>query len=121
MDDTLICPICGNALKSTKSATFRMHTLNKTAKYIYRNCAEAINHTASFYIDQNTNKIDFLKISIEPNYSKIIEIDFHNQKSTLRLHGNNASETIHLQRTFEPDFPALENLKKQVNLFILLY
>jgi len=96
-----------------------MLTLNKNAKYIYRNCAESMNHTASFYFNQDSNKVDFLKVSLEPNYSKIIEIDFHNQKSTIRLHGNGASETIHLERTFEPDFPKLENLKKQINLFIL--
>lgn len=118
MDDTLICPICGDKLKNTKN--HKNLFIGKFANIIKRHCANGMNHIITLYSDTSVNKVDFLRVSLEPNYSKIIEIDFHNQKSKILLYKNGLSQTMHLQKIFEPDFPALENLRKQVNLFILL-
>ena len=119
MDDTLICPICDRKFLSSKYANMHLKEIDKIANYTSRICTKSMNHVLSFWTDQDTNKVDYIRISLEPNNSKVITIDFHNEKSKISMYKNSDPQYIHLQRTFEPDFPSLENLRKQVNLFIL--
>lgn len=116
MDDTLICPICQKKLSNY--AVSSRQDLDKTSTYTERKCA-GMNHIIVLLSNKKTNKIDYIKMSLNPNYSKFIEIDFFNKKSRISCFRDGKPEHIEISKMLEPDFPQLTKLKEKVNLFVL--
>lgn len=119
MDDTLVCPICENKLRTIRITNKHLFPVNKTANYAERTCSEGMNHSLQLFTDEETGQIDFLKISLNPKYSRYIEIDFINQKCRINCMKNGKSEYIDVPKMIEPDFPALVKLKERVSLYIV--
>lgn len=119
MDDTPLCPICRSKLKNTKRYSF-LYATNKEGMYVERVC-NGLNHSLQFYFDENTDNVDFLKVSLTPVYSRWVEIDFYNKKSRIIYYTNSERQYINLpERVLDPDFPMLTELKAKVSLYMLL-
>ena len=114
MDNTNLCPICEKKLSSTASSK---DNLDKTASYLERKCAN-MNHSIVLWVNSITNKIDFIKMSLNPKYSTFIEIDFYNDKCRINCLKNGNPEYINIPKMIYPDFPELVKLKDKVKLFI---
>lgn len=77
-----------------------------------------MNHLLQFYYDKNTKQVDFLNLSLNPFYSRWVEVDFYNKKSRIIIYNNNERQYIELPRIIEPDFNNLTPLKEKISLFI---
>jgi uncharacterized protein YbaR (Trm112 family) len=119
MDDTLVCPICKNKLNNIKLSNKFLHAIDKTSDYVVRRCIRGMNHFLTFYVDENTWQVDFLKISLNPKYSRYIEIDFVNQKCRIACLKDSKPEYIEIDKMLYPDFPHLTKLKEKVSLFVV--
>lgn len=118
MDDTLACPICANKLRNIKLPNKFLHSTNKTANYIARTCFNGMNHSLTFYVDEDAEQVDFLKLSLNPKYSRFIEIDFVNQKCRINCLKDSKPQYIEIDKMLQPDFPLLTKLKEKVSLYI---
>ena len=120
MDDTLSCPICNQALRNTKESKKHLHPVDKIANYMERVCT-GYNHIFAMWIDQATQEVDFVKVVLEPMYSKVISVDFVNKKTTLELKGSliNGTKIIQIPKVLELDFPDLSNLKEKIGMYSL--
>jgi hypothetical protein len=118
MDDTLACPICANKLRNIKLPNKFLHAANKTANYIARTCHNGMNHSVTFYVDEDSKQVDFIKLSLNPKYSRFIEIDFVNQKCRINCLKDSKPYYIDINKILEPDFPLLNELKSRVGLYI---
>lgn len=118
MDDCLACPICANKLKNIKFCNKFFSPPLSNSNYIIRTCHAGMNHSLQFYFNDDSKLIDFLKISLSPNYSKYIEIDFLNKKSRINCYKNGKHEYISIPKMIKPDFPALTKLKEKVAMLI---
>lgn len=119
MHDTLTCPICGNKLRSIKQNNKHLHQVGKTADYIERTCSDGMNHSLQIFVDESNNKVDLLKLSLNPKYSRFLEIDFHNQKCRINCLKEGKPEYIEIKKMLEPDFPDLLKLKEIVSMYIV--
>lgn len=120
MDDVLNCPICGKKLKNKKLPRKYLHMLGLAADYIERNCTQGMNHNLQFFTRESTKCIDLLKISLDPRYSKYLEIDYINQKCRISCTKDGKTEYIDIEKMVEPDFPDLVKLKEKIQIYILL-
>ena len=116
MDDTTSCPICNNKLRSLKLSNKYLHPIAKTANFYERTC-NGTNHTLQFYTDMSTKKVDLIKVSITPTYSRFIEVDFLNQKSRIFYVIESKSECVEIPKVLELDFPDLIRLKEKISLY----
>lgn len=116
MDDTLVCPICGNKLQNVRRSQ-NVPFFNVEVSYWERTCA-GINHSIQFFTDTSTKKVDFLKISLNPQYSIFLEIDFKNQKCRINCMKEGQSNYLEIKKMIIPDFPLLTRLKERVSLYI---
>lgn len=119
MDDTLFCPICGNKFRNIKLNNKTLLSINKTANFMERTCA-GTNHVLILFSDVASKKIDFMKLSLDPKYSRFLEIDFINKKCRISCFKNSNPKYIEITNMIVPDFPKLEALKSQVELYIIL-
>jgi hypothetical protein len=120
MDDTLLCPICGNKLRNMKK-NGPLHAIGKTGNYIERVCSKGPNHRGlQFFVDENTHQVDLLKLPLNAKYSRYLEIDFYNQRCRISCLKDNKNDQIIIERLIEPDFPDLCKLKETISLFIVL-
>lgn len=119
MEDTLLCPICGDKLRSIKIFDKYLHIIGKKGNFYERTCTSMRNHSLQFFADAETKKIDFLRFSLDPRYTKYLEIDYINQKSRLSCLKESIARYIELPRVPEIDFPDLTELKEKVSLFIV--
>jgi hypothetical protein len=119
MDDTLSCPICGNKLKTMHLPNKLLHGVGKTANYAERRCSDGHNHIVSFWTDKETKQVDLLKISLKPNYTRFLEIDYINQKCRITCQKDGEYEYIEIPKMIEPDFPDLVKLKERVGLYVV--
>lgn len=117
MQDTTNCPICGDKMRSIREHKFLI-PVGKTSNYCERTC-NGLNHVVQFMTDEATNEVDFLKISLEPDYSKFIHIDLYNKKCQVICRRDNKQEVIDVPRMIFPDFPDLIKLKEKVALFVV--
>lgn len=118
MDDVLICPICDNKMRTYHLKNKQLHSVKKTANYAERLC-NGHNHIVQFWADKATKKVDLIKISLKPNYSRFVEIDFVNKKCRIACATEGEYEYIEIPRVLVPDFPHLTELKKIINLFVV--
>ena len=119
MDDVLCCPICGNKLRTSHLANKLLHPVGKTANYVERVCSKGYGHVVILWTDKATKTVDLLKISLSPKYSRFVEIDYVNQRCRITCANDGQYEYIDVPRMLEPDFPALTELKKKINLFVV--
>jgi hypothetical protein len=119
MDDVLSCPICGNPLRNTHHKKKLLHPVGKTADYVERICSNGHNHVLALWTNKETKKVDFMKMSLNPKYSRFLEIDYVNQKCRITCAKDNEYEYIDIPKMIEPDFPDLEKLKEKVSLYVV--
>ncbi len=118
MRDTLHCPICFHQLKSTKAQLKKLAQTNKNAHYIHRTCTGKP-HQLSFYTDKTTGKIDWIQFSPNLDYTTFVEIDFVNGTTVIKLFKDSKEQIkMELSELIVPDFPALAELKKKIELLI---
>lgn len=118
MDDTLVCPICGNKLRNVNQKSKYLLPVSKTANYIERTCSTGMNHSLQLFTDGYTQKVDLLKLSLNPKYSRYLEIDFINQKCRISCLKAGKAEYINIPKMIQPDFPKLVKLKERVSMYV---
>lgn len=119
MDDVFDCPICKNKLRNIKLPAKYLHAVEKTADYVERTCTRGRSHSIQFFTNEETGKVEFLKISLNPKYSRYIEIDFINERSRISCMKSGRVEHIEIYKVLEPDFPDLVSLREKVALFVI--
>jgi hypothetical protein len=119
MDDLLHCPICNNKLRNSHLHNKFLHLVSKTSDYVERICANGHSHFLSFWTDKLTQQVDLLKVSLAPDYSRFIEIDFLNQTSRIIVVQDTNYQYIEVPQVLELDWPELIDLKKKVSLLIV--
>ena len=119
MDDILTCPICGNKMRTHHHKNKLLYPTGKTANYAERICSSGHNHVITIWVDKATKQIDFIKLSLNPKYSRFLEMDFVNQKSRISLQKDGEEEVINIPKMIRPDFPELTKLKEKVNLYVV--
>ena len=117
MNDFTSCPICGNSLRKHASSKF-LFPINKFSHFIEKICSNQPNHLIQFFIDSTTNNVDFVKMSLNHLFTKYIEIDFVNQKSTISIYKQSVPKHFYLNKIIEPDFPKLTLLKEKVDIIL---
>lgn len=118
MDDIQSCPICNNKLRTIKTPNKFLYWIEKTANYTERLCNKGMNHSLQIFTDEATGKVDLLILSLNPKYSRYLEIDFYNQKCRINCMKEGKSEYIDITKMVEPDFPDLVKLKERVSLYV---
>jgi len=119
MDDVLNCPICGNKLRTSHHKNKHIYFIDQTGDYAERICSNGHNHIVDMWINKATKKVDFLRLSLNPKYSRFLEIDYVNQKCRINLLNDGEYEYINIPKMIEPDFPDLEKLKERVSLYVV--
>ncbi len=119
MDDTLTCPICGLRMRTINLDGKYLNATQKTADYTQRICNKGMNHTLSLFADKSNNQVDFISFSLNPKYSRSIEIDFLNQKCRISCMKNGEAEYIEIPKMIIPDFPHLTKLKERIGLYVV--
>jgi hypothetical protein len=119
MDDTLTCPVCGNKLRNMKKIG-PLHSIGKSGNYIERICSKGMNHRGlQFFVNEDTKKVDLLKLPLNAQYSRFLEIDFHNQRCRISNMKENKAEYIDIEKMIEPDFPDLVKLKERISMYVV--
>lgn len=132
MDDIMLCPICGNKFTSRSTYTSALDPEALPIKKVKRHCSRApkpsnyiertctnMNHSLLTMVNKNTNKIDFIKMSLNHKYSRYIEIDFYHQKCRVSCMKDGNSEYIEIPKMILPDFPDLVKLRERVGLYVV--
>jgi len=112
MDDTLHCPICGNKMRTVNIKQL----YERTGNWAERTC-NGMNHSLQV-VATPKGKVDLLKLSLNPKYSKFLEIDFVNQKCRIICMKDSKPDYIDIAKMIEPDFPDLVKLKERVLLYV---
>ena len=118
MDDTLHCPICRRKFRTVNIENRRLYMTEKVGNWKERTCTGP-NHSLQIFSDVESKKVDLLTLSLNPKYSKYLEIDFVNQRCRINCMKDGKSEYIHIDKMIEPDFPNLIKLKERVALYIV--
>ena len=116
MDDTTLCPICQNKFRNINKSGL-LHAISKNANYTERTCT-GMNHSLQLFTNVDNKKVLFLKLSLNPRYSRFLEIDYHNQKCRILCFKDGKPEYIEIEKMIEPDFPDLEKLKEKISMYI---
>jgi hypothetical protein len=119
MDDIQLCPICKNKFRNVNLINKHLYPVDKTADYVERTCSSGMNHVIQLFSDTATNKVDFIKLSLDPRYSKYLEVDFINQRCRIHCMKDGKVEYINVPKMIIPDFPSLKNLKEKVSMFVV--
>jgi hypothetical protein len=118
MEDTITCPICGNRLRTVRLTNKYLHPINKTATFLERTCSGA-NHSVQFFTDEATKQIDMLKFSLDPKYTRYLEIDYVNKRCRIACMKNSEPSYIYIPKMVEPDFPNLEKLRERISMYVV--
>jgi hypothetical protein len=118
VQDTLLCPICQEKLRNIK--TFRVFDHLEHQLYTERTCSR-LNHMVMFFTNEQTKQVDFLKMSLNPKYSRFLEVNFLDQTCRVSLMNENVPDYIQIPKMVELDFPSLTKLKEKIELYATLY
>jgi hypothetical protein len=120
MDDTLACPICGNMLRNIKKYGPLYHIGSQHSQnYIERLCTVGPNHRGlQFFVNEESGKVDLLKIPLDIQYTRHLSIDFLNQRCRITITKYGNVEHINIDKMVEPDFPSLTKLKERIALYL---
>jgi hypothetical protein len=119
MEDTLSCPVCGNKLRNLRMPEKFLHVLNKKSNFVERTCTRGHNHSLLFFVDEETKKVDFLKVSLSAQYSRFVEINYILNKSRISCLKDNQPDYIEIDRVLDADFPDLAKLKEKVGIYVV--
>lgn len=119
MDDILDCPICGNKLRNLYMSHRYMHAIGKASSYIERTCVGGMNHSLQFFTDSENNKIDLIKVSLNPKLNRFVEVNFFSNKSRILCMKEGRDESIELPKMLELDFPDLIKLRNKIALYVV--
>jgi hypothetical protein len=119
MDDILLCPVCSNKLRNVNLPQHYLRFLDKKADFIERSCAKGYNHSLLFFTDETTKKVDWLKMSLSPTYSRFIEINYFLGKSRIICSRDERSDYLEIGKVLDPDFPSLQMLTEKVKLLLV--
>ncbi len=119
MDDISHCPICRSKLKNQYLEDYFLWFCNKSDTYIQKTCLN-LNHSLQLFTN-SSNSVDLLKISLTPNFSQYIQIDFVNNISRLEIFSpkSKTRENILIPEALIPDFPDCSVLKDKINSILL--
>lgn len=78
-----------------------------------------MNHVIQVFYNTRSKQIDFLKLSLNPKYSRFLEIDYYNQKCRISCVRDGNIEYIDIESLIEPDFPDLVKLKEKVSVYVV--
>lgn len=118
MEDTTACPICGKRMRTVKVQDMYLPAIGKTDSFFERTCSGP-NHSVQFFTNESTKKIDMLKFSLDPKYSRYLEIDYVNRKCRIYCMKNGDAEYIYIPKMVEPDFPDLKKLKERISMYVV--
>lgn len=116
MQDTLYCPICGDKMRSKKEQAYVL-ILNKDSNFIERTCT-GLNHCIQVVVDLESNQVDFVKISLNKDYSRFVLIDFVNNKSDIVCMKKSMKQSFEVPKAVVPDFPELKELKRIIEMYV---
>lgn len=77
-----------------------------------------MNHSVHFFADANSHRIDFLRFSLDPQYTKYLEIDFLHQKCRISCFKMSVPHYIEIPKMVDLDFPTLEKLKEKISMYV---
>lgn len=116
MDDMLFCPICNNKLRTyVRSIALPQMSLQN---FNERTCTLGINHTLQFLSLDKSKKIHWIKMSLDINYSKYLEVNFISDTSCILLANNGIFNKIEIDKKIELDFPSLSKTLEKVNTYV---
>lgn len=119
MDDVLNCPVCGNKLRNHNLLNKRLPFLDEVGNFVERNCTLGHNHSLQMFVDLATNKVVYLKLSLNHLYSRFVEINFVTEKCRILCMKDCECQYIDIDKLIEPDFPDLTKLKERVSLYVV--
>lgn len=117
MDDTTTCPICRKKMRTIKVQNMYLPSAGKTGTYFERTCSGP-NHSVQFFTNESTKLIDILKFSLDPKYSRYLEIDYVNSRCRIYCMKNGEAQYIHIDKMVELDFPNLEKLRERIAMYV---
>lgn len=113
MNDFSLCPICSSKLRSISIS----NKFFNAAPFVEKTCSN-YNHTLQFTV--SSNKINYIKFSLDPKYSAFFKADFINNNSTIITYFNSKPSFITLPFIPNIDFPHLTSLKLLLQSYIIL-
>lgn len=117
MQDTNICPICERKMR-TVTINSRLEFIEKEAFFLERTCSGP-NHSIQIFTDKKTGSVDMLRFSLDPKYSRFLEIDFINNRCRAHcMKESKADSYIYIPKIVELDFPNLEKLKERISIYV---
>lgn len=115
MDDIRFCPICEHKLKIFHKSNLK----NSSGKVYTEKLCIFSNHVFQYFMDKDSKNIDVLKLSLGPNYSKIIEINFIDKTTNVTImNTSKVNLTFLIPKLLELDFPNLESLNEKIGLYM---
>lgn len=113
MKDTLYCPICKVRMTSRKINWIinGVHQGPTTSRL-----CPGFGHFVTMYIQKK--QVVLLKVSLNSQYTRQIEIDYRFQTSKIIYDYNTISVFIHIPKLLVPDFPNLTELKEKVDILL---
>ena len=118
MQDTLNCPICQHKLQNIRTyRDFQQPGTNSHYQlYIERKC-NGLNHTLMFFVNNETRLVDFVKVSLNPYYSRFFEINFIQESCRIAYMKESVPTYIEVPKILDLDFPHLTKLKEKIELY----
>ncbi len=117
MDDVLHCPICNLKLRNLKLDGY-VYAVGRTGNFVERTCSTGMNHTLMLFTDTETKKVELLKLSLNPKYSRFLDINFREQRCRIVCLKKNKPEYIEVPKMIYPDFPHLTKLREKVAMYV---
>lgn len=111
------CYICGDKLRKINRKS--IYELDKDITYNER-CCIGVNHSLQFFVNEDSKKVELLKISLKPDYSVFIVINFYLKKCKLITFKHGNQQIIEINRLLYPDFPDLVKLKEKVKMYMVI-
>jgi hypothetical protein len=116
MDDFKNCPVCGCKMRNKHDVSVKFP--NKISSLTTRLCT-GTNHTLQIFSDPKDNSVKIFKVSLNPKYTKFVEINYVTGTTDIRCFKEGIERTLTLNKILEPDLPTLEKLKKKVDLYVV--
>jgi hypothetical protein len=117
MDDFTHCPICNDKMRVLHGINLRLD--KKILSLTERLCVKGMNHCLQSFSDPQTNEVVMIKTSLNPKFTKYVELYYLTNHSKILLCKDGGQKEILIDKLIEPDFPNLDKLRKKVDLFII--
>lgn len=109
------CPICNSKLMSVQRSLIHP----RSNKQMQRQCRGGHNHSLLFYSDPKTNKVCWIKIALNSNYSMFAEVDYIESIITIRgMRCGIEDFKLVIPKIIDLDFPKLECFKEKIKMYV---